>query len=50
MAEQREADPLFDQLIALTHAALAARHYPTAYYTLVAAMCEAEAAQDIPRL
>ena len=50
MAEQSEADTRFDRLIALTQEAFVSRHYPTAYYTLVAAMCEAEAAQDIPRL
>jgi hypothetical protein len=47
MPEQSEADTRFDRLIALNHDAFAARRYPTAYYTLVAAMCEAEAVQDI---
>jgi hypothetical protein len=47
MTEQSDADPLFDRLLALNHDAFAARRSPTAYYTLVAAMCEAEAAQDI---
>ena len=50
MAEQSAADTCFDRLIALTHEAFAARRYPTAYYLLVAAMCEADAAQDIPGL
>ena len=50
MAEQSEADTLFDRLLALNREAFAARRYPTAYYALVAAMCEAEAAQDVPGL
>ena len=50
MAEQSEADTLFDRLLALNRDAFAARRYPTAYYALVAAMCEAEAAQEVPAL
>jgi hypothetical protein len=50
MVEHTAAETLFDRLIILTHEAFATRHYPTAYYTMVAAMCEAEAARDIPRL
>ena len=50
MTEQHATDTRFDQLIALTQDAFAAGHHPTAYYTLVAAMCEAEATQDIPDL
>jgi hypothetical protein len=50
MAEEHAADTRFDRLLALTQDAFTDRHYPTAYYTLVAAMCEAEATQDVPRL
>ena len=50
MAEQGAADTLFDRLLALNREAFAARRYPTAYYALVAAMCEAEAAQEVPAL
>ena len=50
MAEHKDTDTRFDRLLALTEDAFAARHSPAASYTLVAAMCEAEAAQDIPRL
>ena len=50
MAEQSAADTLFDRLLALNRDAFAARRYPTAYYALVAAMCEAEAAQEVPDL
>ena len=50
MAEQSTADTLFDRLLALNRDAFAARRYPTAYYALVAAMCEAEAAQEVPDL
>jgi hypothetical protein len=50
MAEENAADTRFNRLLALTEGAFAARHYPTGYYILVAAMCEAEAAQDIAAL
>src|SRR5438105_1923790 len=50
VAEQSAADTLFDRLLALNRDAFAVRRYPTAYYALVAAMCEAEAAQEVPAL
>jgi hypothetical protein len=36
MAEDNAADTRFNRLMALTHEAFTDRHYPTAYYTLVA--------------
>ena len=46
MAEEHAADTRFDRRLALTQDAFTDRHYPTASYTLVAAMCEAEATQE----
>jgi hypothetical protein len=48
--EQPDADPLFDRLIALNQAAFADWCFPTAYYALVAARLEADAAQDVDGL
>jgi hypothetical protein len=42
MAEQSATDTHFHRLLALNQEAFTARRYPTAYYTLVAAMCEGE--------